>query len=607
MRMWNRLVGRPFAESKDSDMQKNRDKVSGIVKEAFKDPKSYPVELMLAKQAIKQLGETRRGLYGDPQRMDDFVTMLDSKWQSYFKRYQRDNDGKNPPKPQLFKTTGTHTKNLKGKLQATPAGGGERNVMRQATARAIELLAGVGYNIDTADFQALMWYPEKRLFRSLGVKPGRGEDNDYLDAAIILANKKGISDEQIQEALPDAERGNGISSGPSTLGQDGSVRSRTGRPDEEIQSQKQLSLDFGERRADSGLQYQTRPSVGSRPAQPEEVRETQPLAQVMLEIGKPGSEFENGIKDIETVQKLAKALNLAFHLASNKSELARVFGKKSLGKGFTVGAAQGPVDPREKTRSRITGELTAKNIGVLKPYVNKRNPDQTVTPLNSLWTGLHEVGHGIESRFLPGLPEDSPTSRKFAYKRPVDGRQIRANNVYKNTLRSIIAEMMDFAATGKDGRKGYTQQDAQDIIDEIIRFQRTGALTMPDGVSEKVRPSYDEMGAAITRQQAKGQNDLAQENELALINFEENYLQTPHEMAADAIGAYLFDPKMTKQQMPKTAKLLREVLNGGDVFTLYSMPLAALLAAIMANMMVAEGEDEEKQGLLSLGQGALSA
>ena len=59
--------------------------------------------------------------------------------------------------------------------------------------------------------------------------------------------------------------------------------------------------------------------------------------------------------------------------------------------------------------------------------------------------------------------------------------------------------------------------------------------------------------------------------------------------------------------MPKTAKLLREVMNGGDVFTLYSMPLAAILAAIMANMLVAEGEEEEKQGLLSLGQGALSA
>ena len=94
MRMWNRLVGRPFAESKASDMQKNRDKVSSIVKEAFKNPKDYPVELQLIKQALTQLGENRRGLYGDPQRMDDFVSMLDSKWQSYFKRVPKRQQGK---------------------------------------------------------------------------------------------------------------------------------------------------------------------------------------------------------------------------------------------------------------------------------------------------------------------------------------------------------------------------------------------------------------------------------------------------------------------------------------------------------------------------------
>ena len=32
-----------------------------------------------------------------------------------------------------------------------------------------------------------------------------------------------------------------------------------------------------------------------------------------------------------------------------------------------------------------------------------------------------------------------------------------------------------------------------------------------------------------------------------------------------------------------------------------------MVAAIFANMLVAEGEEEDKQGLLSLGQGALSA
>jgi hypothetical protein len=452
-----------------------------------------------------------------------------------------------------------------------------------------DLFTRVGENLGVTpqSAQAILWAYEQELYNDLGAN------------LIYEKFSEGAEAFRATEAVAYADRDARIASGQAGSGTNDAPAS--------IEQSKQLSLDFGQRRTDSGLQYQTRPSVGSRPAQPEEVRETQQLAQVMFEIGKPGSQYENGIKDVETAQKLAKALNLAFHLVTNKSELAKVFGKKSLGKGFTVGAAQGPSDPREMTRSRISGEVVAKTIGVLKPYQNKRNPDETVTPLGSLFAGLHEIGHGVEGRFLPGTPEGAPTSRKMTYRRPVDGKPIAVGNVYRGTFRDILASMMDFAVTGKDGRKGYTQQDAQDIIDEIIRFQRTGALTMPDGTSEKVRPSYDEMGAAITRQQAAGRNDLAQMNELALIDFEENYLQTPHEMSADPVAAYFFDPKMTKQQMPKTAKLLREVLNGGDVFTLYSMPLAALLAAIMANMLVAEGEEEEKQGALTLGQGALSA
>ena len=46
-----------------------------------------------------------------------------------------------------------------------------------------------------------MWYPEKRLLKMLGVKPGQGDDNDYLDAAVALAKKEGFTNDQIEEAL----------------------------------------------------------------------------------------------------------------------------------------------------------------------------------------------------------------------------------------------------------------------------------------------------------------------------------------------------------------------------------------------------------------------
>jgi hypothetical protein len=37
------------------------------------------------------------------------------------------------------------------------------------------------------------------------------------------------------------------------------------------------------------------------------------------------------------------------------------------------------------------------------------------------------------------------------------------------------------------------------------------------------------------------------------------------------------------------------------------MPLATLVAAIFANMLVAEGEEEDQQAALALGRGALTA
>jgi len=37
---------------------------------------------------------------------------------------------------------------------------------------------------------------------------------------------------------------------------------------------------------------------------------------------------------------------------------------------------------------------------------------------------------------------------------------------------------------------------------------------------------------------------------------------------------------------------------GSGPVKFFSMPLAALVAAIFANMLIAEGEDEERQGIL---------
>ena len=607
MRMWNRLVGRPFAESKDSDMIKNRKKVANIVTAAFKPKSGKDVERKLVKEALDRLGENRVGLYGNPERMDAFITALDSRWQSYFKKYQKDN-GKNPPKPQLFKTTGTHTKNLKGKLQATPAGGGERQVMRDATRRAIELLAGVGYNIDTADFQALMWYPEKRLFRSLGVKPGRGEDNDYLDAATILAKNEGISDDQIQEALPDSERV-GFDPQPSAGGQDGSLRGRPGGTDGEasVETSRQFSFDFGDTepgrsQSDTGRQNLSPRLAGSRPATTEQIRDVQPVTNAMFEIGKPGGEFEDGIRDIPTAIRLAEALGAAMYIVNNKAALGRVFGfKGSMDKPgeFNMGGAMMMGDPRNPTRDPQTGEMKRAVVGLMGPYQNPRNLSETVTAREAVFNALHEVAHIIEGSFVPG---ETKTKASPRYTRLSDKKQVTSKRLYDYTFRQGIASLMD-AAAGLN-IKGYTKQDAQEILDEIVQFQRTGVL---DDGRTPIRSTYREFNNAIDAAQQAGKTQRAAQLELQLMDAEDSYFQIPQELAADLIGFYLYFPGRAKRLMPKATKLVRDILNSSKVVTFYSMPLATLVAAIFANMLVAEGEEEDQQAALALGRGALTA
>ena len=71
--------------------------------------------------------------------------------------------------------------------------------------------------------------------------------------------------------------------------------------------------------------------VGPRPATTEQIRDVQPVTDAMFEIGKPGGQFENGISDLRTAEKLAKALGASLYVVSNKNDLARVFGRTSMG------------------------------------------------------------------------------------------------------------------------------------------------------------------------------------------------------------------------------------------------------------------------------------
>ena len=218
MRMWNRITGKPFKEPTNATNDKNRKRIQKALEGDLNEYEQRTIEETMLDEGLDSI---------EGQNVDQFAVALNAKFQREFGRYGKDQADLRPIKTELFTAANTHSQNLSGKFeQATPRNGTERAVMRRATESARELLkTKAGIDINNADFQALMWYHEKRLLASMGVGQGRGSDNDYVDGAIEYARKEGFTDEQIAEALPSADR--------NRIYPDAS----TGRTDEEISRQ----------------------------------------------------------------------------------------------------------------------------------------------------------------------------------------------------------------------------------------------------------------------------------------------------------------------------------------------------------------------------------
>ena len=611
MRMWNRLVGRPFEPPKDeATMQKNRNKIKrGIIDNKDKDMAG------VIKRALERAGETRKGLYTDPARFDPFIRVLNDEYQRYYRNYKKQN-GVNHKKPALFKATGTHVLNLSPQLQATPAGGGERQYMRDVVNRARELLSEQGYDINTADFQALMWYPEKQLARKLGIAAGKGEDNDYLDAAILAADREGITNDQIQEALPEAERARLFGGTGSVSRQDAGAGERSGTASgEEISTEFSRGLD---------TRYGQTDKLPSRPASLENVREQLEAIEQLLPADKPipvgmaGTPFENGLTP-EAAQKVGEALGYVFNIYKNATEMKRdikdSFRSRIPRNERVLGLLLSAADPEKDLVNRMTGQKSKGVVASLAP-----NKTYKMGMAESIWTMMHELGHGIER-----LPYNSmePTKQQFnKYSNP-QGELTQPRALYSDTFRAYLTQIIDAAGT-KDGKRSdiegmqmqISDTDAKEIIDEMINFQRLGVLNTEAG-QVRTRREYQSLENRLKAAKRRGYNPIDMETYTRplredMIRHEDTYLQTPQELAADMIGAYLTDPKGFKKQAPAAAAVVATLLNrasspSSKIVQFYSAPLAAVVAAVLATLIQGEQEEEDKKAALSLGTGALSA
>lgn len=215
MRMFNRLTGSPFREQKESVLQKNADRVAT---EANRE------NLSEYDQRVRKVAMEAENIdIITPENAGRFAIAFNKVYQRDFKKFYDDAvkasgmDAKSreakeigkaarPAGSQLVLAAKTFAGNLELSPQDVPRNSSDRSFMRAVVDQVRAVLADEGNNISTADIQAVMWYAEKQLFAAMGVRPGKGGDNDYVDGAIELLRSKGIEDAEISRGLPAAER-----------------------------------------------------------------------------------------------------------------------------------------------------------------------------------------------------------------------------------------------------------------------------------------------------------------------------------------------------------------------------------------------------------------
>lgn len=450
-------------------------------------------------------------------------------------------------------------KYLDGQVEA-PAGANERTFIREVFQRGLKRLQespqiqqGSNTELTMSDLQALLWYPEKRLYDTAKQKDG-GESRGYEDdEAPDYANaaRKAVAERTVGDRL-----GSAGATGPGGRGPSGPNAGST-----------RQSVPGG---ILSGGANPSNNPVRSRAPEVPEVKQQTALVNASIEIGKPGSEFENGIKDMAGVEKLAAAYNIVLKFYNSSPEMLRAIPEADEG-------ATGAYHPNKRTANVVsTGDL------------------------RELITALHETMHGVGvGSVLTGtFLGDLHTTNGLTGQSDVMG---------VNSLESV----MDFVLG-----KGKSDPLRREILSELKHIQER-AMFSTSGVQAPIRGAQSMvmmLKDAKRDLEADGQSFEAQKATVRRqLKDHQNYERSIGELTVDALQLYAHDPKTMKRVAPQTARMVRELFqkSGNKKIQFYSHPLAMVVAVVMAIMAKAGMEDEEEQqippGMLSPQPGMLTA
>ena len=337
-----------------------------------------------------------------------------------------------PGGAELRKAGNGLAKYLDGQVEA-PAGAAERTFIRSVFTKGLnklqdmpEIRQGRNEALTMSDLQALLWYPEKRLYDTAKQKDGesRGykddEAPDYANAAkTAIGNRLGSLG---RTGSP------GGGSAPTNAGLPGATR------------QGILGQFFGGGQRNAAPKNNDR----SQPVSEAEIRAQIPVVQAVFEIGKEGSEYENGIRDFGAILNLAKAYSII-------PKLYRSFKDMEKADPTITEGALGVYNPNNR-------EAMAIMPGGVDAFGG------TVSGLASLSYMTHEVAHGIAG-------SDIDTNQFMGDKFVFNYLTNQDDTAGINSLEAVFGDLVN---TPNDARS------QNKIIAEMLAVQKNLTFRDPD-------------------------------------------------------------------------------------------------------------------------------
>ncbi len=218
MRTWGRWTGTLVEENK-AQVKAKKDQLKALIKAMSSEDKKAFEKIIKAKLAVGNLEEvavaiTKASTKPENRKLMAMIGKADEAAQATFteimgdlkKGQQRISFG-----DEMRKAGNALTKYLDGQKEA-PSGPPERGRIRKVMTQALTSLQQQFPSLTMSDMQALLWYPEKRLYDSAktaeeGVTGY--EDNeapDYANAAAALAKAKGVPEDRINQTIEEVDR-----------------------------------------------------------------------------------------------------------------------------------------------------------------------------------------------------------------------------------------------------------------------------------------------------------------------------------------------------------------------------------------------------------------